>query len=63
MEVLIVSIEEKLLNDFQTLPQDKKIEVLDFIDFLKSKNENKLENTMDSIINENHEALKELSKQ
>ena len=58
-----MSIEEKLLNDFQTLPQDKKIEVLDFIDFLKSKNENKLENTMDSIINENHEALKELSKQ
>lgn len=57
-----MSIEEKLLNDFQSLPQDKKIEVLDFVDFLKSKNQNKLEDTMDSIIGENHEALKELSK-
>jgi len=58
-----MSIEEKLLNDFQSLPQDKKIEVLDFVDFLKTKNQNKLENTMDTIINDNHEALKELSKQ
>jgi hypothetical protein len=57
-----MSIEDKLLHDFQSLPQDKKIEVLDFVDFLKSKNKSKLEDTMDSIIEENHEALKELSK-
>jgi hypothetical protein len=57
-----MSLEEKLIHDFQTLPQDKKLEVLDFVEFLKFKNLNKLENMMDEIINENLDALKELAK-
>ncbi|MBZ9609252.1 DUF2281 domain-containing protein [Clostridium estertheticum] len=57
-----MSLAEKLIKDFETLPEDKKIEVIDFVDFLKNKNQKKLENMMDLVIIENNEALKELSK-
>lgn len=57
-----MSLEEKLIHDFQSLPQDKKLEVLDFVEFLKSKNLDTLNNTMDQIINQNLGALKELAK-
>jgi len=58
-----MTLAEKLLKDFQDLSEDKKIEVLDFIDFLKNRDQYKLENTMDLIITENNEALKEINKQ
>ena len=57
-----MSLAEQLIKDFETLPEDKKIEVIDFVDFLRTKNQKKLENVMDLIIVENNEALKELSK-
>lgn len=57
-----MSLEEKLLQDFLSLPQEKQIEVIDFVEFLKSKNKSKIENVMDDIINENIEALRELAK-
>ncbi len=57
-----MSLEEKLLHDFLSLPQDKQIEVIDFVEFLKSKSNLKLESIMDEIINENQEALRELAK-
>lgn len=57
-----MSLAEKLIKDFETLPEDKKIEVIDFVDFLKNKNQKKIESMMDLIIVENNEALKELSK-
>jgi hypothetical protein len=57
-----MSLEEKLLQDFATLPEDKKIEVIDFVEFLKSKINTPIENLMDTIISENQEALRELSK-
>lgn len=34
-EVFKVSIEEKLIQDFLALPDDKKLEVIDFVEFLK----------------------------
>nr|WP_275983684.1 DUF2281 domain-containing protein [Paenibacillus hamazuiensis] len=55
-------MEEKLLKDFLALPDDKKIEVIDFVEFLKAKSQTKLENLMDDIIIENREALEELAK-
>jgi len=57
-----MSLEEKLLQDFLTLPQDKQIEVIDFVEFLKSKTSPNIELMMDDIINENKEALRELAK-
>jgi len=56
-----MSLEEKLLKDFQSLSDDKKKEVIDFVEFLKFKNR-KVENLMDVIIDENRDALEELSK-
>jgi hypothetical protein len=57
-----MSIEEQLIRGFQELPEDKKQEVLDFVEFLKTRNAKKLEHLMDDIISENKEALEELSK-
>ncbi len=57
-----MSLAERLIKDFETLPEDKKIEVIDFVDFLKNKDQKKLEDMMDLIIVENEVALKELSK-
>ncbi|WP_410513118.1 DUF2281 domain-containing protein [Paenibacillus sp. BR2-3] len=57
-----MSLEEKLLKEFSDLSDDKKIEVIDFVEFLKNKNNKQLESLMDTIIDENREALEELAK-
>lgn len=57
-----MSLEEKLLQDFISLPKEKQIEVIDFVEFLKSKNKQPIESLMDNIISENQEALRELAK-
>ncbi|MDQ0170526.1 DUF2281 domain-containing protein [Paenibacillus tundrae] len=57
-----MSIEEKLIQDFLTLPDDKKIEVIDFVEFLKNRSNKQMDSLMDDIINDNIEALRELSK-
>ncbi len=56
-----MSIEEKLLHDFKSLPADKKVEVIDFVEFLRAKSR-KLESMMDEVIDENLDALNELAK-
>lgn len=57
-----MSIEEKLIQDFLALPDDKKIEVVDFVEFLKNRSNKQMESIMDDIVNENIEALRELAK-
>jgi len=57
-----MSLEQKLISDFLSLPQEKQMEVIDFVEFLKTKNASQTESMMDNIINENLEALKELAK-
>ena len=57
-----MSLAEKLLKEFEKLPEEKKLEVIDFVEFLKTKTRNQVENLMDVIIEENSEALKELSQ-
>ena len=57
-----MSLAEKVLKDFEQLPDDKQIEVIDFIEFLKNKEQKKLENLMNMVIQENKEALEELAK-
>jgi uncharacterized protein YfbU (UPF0304 family) len=56
-----MGIAEKLLREFQELPADKQKQVLDFVEFLKSKNSDDMEKMMDNIIDENRKALEELS--
>lgn len=58
-----MTLSEKLIINFESLSEDKKIEVLDFIDFLKNREQYRSENTMDLIITDNNQALKEINKQ
>ena len=57
-----MSLAEKLLKEFEQLPEDQKREVIDFVEFLKTKTRNEVGKLMDVIIDENSEALKELSQ-
>ncbi|WP_017413799.1 DUF2281 domain-containing protein [Clostridium tunisiense] len=57
-----MSLAEKLIRDFEDLPEIQKREVIDFVEFLKIKNQRRLEKMMDEVIFENKEALDELAK-
>ena len=56
-----MSLTEKLLKEIEGLSEERKQEVIDFVEFLKTKSKKEVEATMDSIIKENKEALEELS--
>lgn len=53
---------EKLLRDFNELPEDKQRQVVDFVEFLRTRADKGIESIMDTIIAENYNALKELGK-
>lgn len=53
---------EKLLQEFEDLPEDRQLQVIDFIEFLKAKEQKKVEDMMDAIIADNKEAFIELAK-
>ncbi len=57
-----MTLAEKLVEEFEQLTEEKKKEVIDFVEFVKAKEQKNIENLMDSIITENREALGELAK-
>lgn len=57
-----MTLAEKLIGEFEQLSEEKKLEVIDFIEFIKNKEQKNIENLMDAIISDNKEALKELAK-
>ena len=57
-----MTLAEKLLQDFQELPEDKQRQTIDFVEFLRAKEQKKLENMMDDVIADNKEAFLELAK-
>lgn len=57
-----MSLAEKLIEGFEQLSDEKKKEVIDFVEFLKIKEKKEKVELMDSLIDENQEALKELAK-
>ncbi len=56
-----MSMAEELLKRFEELLEDKKRQVIDFVDFLRVKERRELSDMMDDIIEKNKFALKELS--
>ena len=56
-----MSLTEKLLKEIEGLSEERKQEVINFVEFLKTKSKKEVEAMMDSIIEENKEALEELS--
>ncbi len=57
-----MTLVERLLRDFNELPEDKQRQVVDFVEFLRTRADKGLESIMDTIIAENYNALKELGK-
>jgi hypothetical protein len=57
-----LSLAERFLKEFEGLPEDKQKVVIDFIEFLKMKDKNELGKLMDTIIEENRQALGELGQ-
>lgn len=57
-----MALAQKLVNAFKILTDNQKEEVIDFVEFLKQKNDKMIEDLMDEVILENKEALKELAK-
>jgi uncharacterized protein YfbU (UPF0304 family) len=57
-----MSLAEKFIKEFEALPEERKKEVIDFIEFIKVKESKNLNGMMDRIIEDNLEAFKELAK-
>lgn len=57
-----MSLVEKVLEEFEKLSPQKKDEVIDFIEYLRMKEERETEALMEKGIEVNMEALKELAK-
>ena len=57
-----MSLAEKFIKEFEALPEERKKEVIDFIEFIKAKESKSLDGMMDRIIEDNLEAFKELAK-
>jgi hypothetical protein len=57
-----MTLAEKLIQEFEQLHEDKKREVIDFVEFMKLKQQREIESLMDNVISGNIEAFKELAK-
>ena len=57
-----MSLPEAIMHELQSMNDYQKKEVLDFVRFLRMKEERELDALMDSIIDDNLEAFKELAK-
>jgi len=57
-----MTLAEKLLQEFQELSEDKQRQTINFVEFLRTKEQKELENMMDDVISENKEAFLELAK-
>lgn len=57
-----MSMTESFIKDFQELSEEKQREVIDFVEYLKNKENLKIEKAIDEVLNQNAEAFKELAK-
>ena len=57
-----MSLSETIMHELKDMSDFEKQEVLDFVRFLRMKEEKELDALMDSIIDDNIEAFRELAK-
>ena len=57
-----MTLAEKLMKEFEQLSEEKKKAVIDYIESMVAKEQKGIENLMDTVIQENKEALEELAK-
>jgi hypothetical protein len=55
-----MTLAQEFIREFEQLPDNRKREVIDFIEFIKQKENRNIENAMNEIITDNIDALKEL---
>jgi hypothetical protein len=58
----LMTLAQKFVKEFEELSDDKKQEVIDFLEFLKQKNNKDIDGMMDRLIEDNKEAFEELAK-
>jgi len=57
-----MTLAEKLLQEFQKLAGDKQRQSIDFVEFLRAKEQKNLEYMMDDVIADHKEAFLKLAK-
>ncbi len=57
-----MTLVERITEEARTLPPQTQMQVLDFVTFLKAKEQREIEADMDAIVAENLPAWKELAK-
>jgi metal-responsive CopG/Arc/MetJ family transcriptional regulator len=57
-----MTLAQEFIQEFEQLSDNRKREVIDFIEFIKQKENKSIENAMNEIITDNLDALKELAK-
>ncbi len=56
-----MTLAQEFIQEFEQLSDNRKREVIDFIEFIKQKENKSIENAMNEIIADNLDALKELA--
>lgn len=57
-----MNLSEKLLSAFEQLPEASKNEVINFVEYMKAKEDKRMESLINEIVDDNIEAFKELGK-
>jgi len=57
-----MSLVERLLKEFEQLPEEKQNQVVDFVEFLKTENQQEKEDKFRKLVQDNIIAFKELAK-
>lgn len=57
-----MNLSEKLLNTFEGLSETSKNEVINFVEYMKAKEDKRMESLINKIVDDNIEAFKELGK-
>ena len=60
--VILMSLAKKLIELSKDMPEDMLLEVIDFAEYLKEKNNKEHKKLVDEFIKENDIALRELAK-
>ncbi len=57
-----MTLADRLLKEFEELSDERKVEVIDFLEFVRMKEKKEKEDLMEQIINDRIEVFKELAK-
>jgi len=62
LKVRNMTLADRLLKEFEELSDERKVEVIDFLEFVRMKEKKEKEDLMEQIINDRIEVFKELAK-